>query len=126
MTVLLQLWVVPASVERAVLAFPEVEPLAGQAIVWGVCAIVCWQAIAVLALRLVWRTGEITEVVSARRWLYAVIGCLLTFSGLVVSAFVALNEQGYAPPGVMLGLMGGGLLTLIAAGVLALVVESGS
>lgn len=125
LSVLLQVWVVPAAVERAVSTFPEVQPLAVPAVVWGVCAIMCWQAIVVLGMWRVRRTGELTEGVSARGWLYAVIGCLLAFFGLVffglvASAFVVLNERGYTPPGVMLGLIGGGLIALIAAGSLAL------
>jgi hypothetical protein len=125
LSVLLQVWVVPAAVERAVSTFPEVQPLAVPAVVWGVCAIMCWQAIVVLGMWRVRRTGELTEDVSARGWLYAVISCLLIFFGLVASAFVALNERGYTPPGVMLGLIGGGLIALIAAGSLALRFGSG-
>jgi hypothetical protein len=42
------------------------------------------------------------------------VGCLLAFIVLVVSAFIALNLMDYATPGVMFGLIGGGLMALIA------------
>ncbi|MDQ0755937.1 DUF2975 domain-containing protein [Arthrobacter sp. B3I4] len=120
LSVLVQVWALPAAVERAVSLFPEVRPLAVPALVWGACAIVCWQAIAVIGLLLVRLSREHRVDSSAHKWLGAVIGCLLAFVALVVTAFIALNETGYTSPGVMLGLFAGGLVALIAAGSLAL------
>lgn len=121
LSVLVQVRVVPAAVERAVSLFPEVRPLAAPAIVWGVCAIVCWQAIAVIGLQVVRLAREHRADLSTPKWLGAVIGCLLSFVALVALAFIALNVTGYTPPGVMLGLFAGGLIALIAAGSLALI-----
>ena len=47
-------------------------------------------------------------------WLRAIIGCLVAFFVLIVSAFVSLNLMGYTPPGVMLGLFIVGALALVA------------
>lgn len=120
LSALAQVWVLPAAVARAVSLFPEVRPLAVPALVWGACAIICWQAIALIGLLLVRRSRERRADLSTRKWLGAVIGCLLAFVALIVTAFIALNETGYASPGVMLGLLAGGLVALMAAGSLAL------
>ncbi|WP_354186348.1 DUF2975 domain-containing protein [Arthrobacter sp. UYCu712] len=84
------------------------------AIVWGICAIACWQAIAVIGLRLVVRASDHRFDSSANKWLGAVVDCLFVFIVLVVAAFIALNVLGYTTPGVMLGLLAGGLVALIA------------
>lgn len=120
MTVFAQVWIFPAAVERVVAVFPEVEPLTVPAIVWGICAIACWQAIAVIALRLVMRARDHIVDSSASKWLRAMVGCLLAFIVLVVAAFIALNVLGYTTPGVMLGLIAGGFSALIAATTLVL------
>jgi hypothetical protein len=57
--------------------------------------------------------------VSAYGWLRAIVGFLLAFFALVVTAFVALNVMGYTTPGVIYGLIGAGLIALIASGSLA-------
>ena len=124
LSVVVQVWVWPAAVERTVSLFPEVGPLAGQAILWGVCAVLCWQVIAVIGLELVRRALGNRADSSTRRWIGAVIGCLLVFAALVTVAFIALNERGYTPPGVMLGLVTGGLIALISAGALAVFLGS--
>jgi hypothetical protein len=120
LSVVVQVWVLPAAVARAVSLFPEVRTLTVPAIVWGICAIACWQAIAVIGLHLVHRAREHRADSSTYKWLRAVIGCLLAFIALVTSAFIALNGMGYTPPGVMLGLLAGGLIALVAVGSLVL------
>ncbi len=124
LSVVVQVWVWPAAVERTVSLFPEVGSLAGQAILWGVCAVLCWQVIAVIGLELVRRALGNRADSSIRRWIGAVIGCLLVFAALVTVAFIALNERGYTPPGVMLGLVTAGLIALISAGALAVFLGS--
>jgi len=123
--VLVQVWLLPAAVGRAVALFPEAAPLAAPALIWGVCAIACWQAIAVGGLRLVhlprWPQAE----ASTRQWVFGVIGCLLAFVVLDGLAFARLNEAGYTPPGLMLGLIASGLISLVAAAELALFLASG-
>ena len=49
---------------------------------------------------------------SSYGWLRAMVGCMVAFIVLVVSAFIALSVMGYATP-VMLGLIAGGLVALI-------------
>lgn len=120
LSVVVQVWVLPGAVERAVSLFPEVSTLAGPAILWGVCAVLCWQVIAVIGLQQVRRVLESRPGSSSTRWIGAMIGCLLVFTALVVLAFIELNDAGYTSPGVMLGLIAGGLLALISAGALAL------
>ncbi|WP_018763264.1 DUF2975 domain-containing protein [Arthrobacter sp. 135MFCol5.1] len=124
LSVVVQVWVWPAAVERTVSLFPEVGSLARQAILWGVCAVLCWQVIAVIGLELVRRALGNRADSSIRRWIGAVIGCLLVFAALVTVAFIALNERGYTPPGVMLGLVTAGLIALISAGALAVFLGS--
>lgn len=114
-SVFAQVWIVPSAVERAVADFPEVRPLAVPAILWGICAIACWQAIAVVGLRLAVGSRDKRFDSSASKSLGAVIGSLLVFIVLVVAAFIALNVLGYTTPGVMLGLLAGGLTASIAA-----------
>lgn len=124
LSVMVQVWVLPAAVERAVSLFPEVSPLAVPAILWGVCVVLCWQAIAVIGLQQVRRSLENRVDSSTHRWIGAMIGCLLVFAALVLFAFIELNEAGYTPPGVMLGLVTGGLMALISAAALALFLGS--
>lgn len=109
-----QVWVLPTEVGKVIDVFPEVQPLAVPSVVWGVLAIVCWQGVAVIGLRLVALARDHKFAASAKGWILAIIGCLLAFIVLVVSAFVALIMMGYATPGVMLGLMGGGILAVVA------------
>lgn len=115
LSVFAQVWILPSAVESVVAVFPEVEPLTVPAIVWGICAIACWQAIAVIGLRLVIRARDHGFDSSANKWLRAMVGCLLAFIVVVVAAFIALNVLGYTTPGVMLGLIAGGFSALIAA-----------
>lgn len=124
LSVVVQVWAWPAAMERTVSLFPEVRPLAAQATLWGVCAVLCWQVIAVIGLELVRRALEHRADSSTRRWLGAVIGCLLVFAALVIAAFIVLNERGYTPPGAMIGLFTGGLIALISAGALSVFLAS--
>ena len=118
-SVVTQVWAFPAMVQRIATTFPEVEPLVAPGIAWGVIAIACWQAIAVIGLRLVVISRDHRLNASDYGWLRAIIGCLLAFVVLVASAFIALSVMGYSTP-AMLGLIGAGLLALIAAGGLGL------
>ncbi|MFM9431910.1 small-conductance mechanosensitive channel [Arthrobacter sp. MP_2.3] len=118
---LTQAWVLPAAVERVVAVFPEVKPLAVPAIAWGILAIACWQAPAGIGVWLVLRARHHGFDKLSYDWLRVAVGCLLAFIALVVSAVAALSGLGYATPGVMFGLIAGGLVVLIAAGGLVLV-----
>ncbi|QDY91068.1 DUF2975 domain-containing protein [Arthrobacter sp. UKPF54-2] len=119
LSVVVQAWVLPAAVERAVTLFPEVRPLTVPAIVWGVCSIACWQAIAVIAVQLLRRRRDGRSGIAPGKLLAAAGGCLAAFVALVVAAFVALNRLGHTPPGVMLGLLAAGFTALITLGTLA-------
>lgn len=123
-SVVLQVLVLPAAVNRAVLLFPEVRPLADQAIIWGACAVFCWQVIAVIGLLRVRRGLKDREGSSTHGWIGGMIGCLLVFAALDLVAFIELSEAGYTPPVVMLGLVTGGLMALISAAGLALLLGS--
>ena len=124
LSVLVQVWLFPAAVEGAVSLFPEVGPLAAPAILWGLCAVLCWQGIAAIGLQLLRRALDPRAGSSSHRWIGAVLGCLLAFAALVAFAFIALNEMGYTPPWVMFGLISGGLTAVISAGALALFLGS--
>jgi len=117
-SIALQVRVLPHEVGLIATTFPEVEPLVVPSIVWGVIAIACWQAIAVIALRLIALArhpgSDHERGGSARGWVRAIVGCLVAFLALVVSAFIALSVMGYTTPGVMLGLIGAGIIALIA------------
>jgi hypothetical protein len=107
-----QVWALPHEVHALVSVFPEVKPLAVPSIIWGVAAIACWQAVAVIGLRLVILVRDHRFDSSSYGWLRAIVRCLLTFIVLVVSAFIALSVMGYSPP-VMVGLIAAGLGALI-------------
>ena len=119
LSVFTQVWVLPSAVENVAAVFPEVKPLAVPSVIWGVIAIACWQAVAVIGLRLVMLARDHRFDASAYGWLWAMVGCLLAFIVLVTSAFIALSVMGYSTP-AMLGLIAGGLLAAIAAGSLVL------
>jgi hypothetical protein len=108
-------WVLPSEVEHLVALFPEVEPLAAPSVIWGVIAIACWQAVAVMGVPLAIRARDRKLSPAAYGWLRAMVCCLLAFIVLVVAAFITLSVMEYATPGVMLGLIGGGLIALIVA-----------
>ncbi|MDQ1597305.1 MAG: hypothetical protein QOI70_729 [Microbacteriaceae bacterium] len=120
LSVFTQVWALPAEVGRVVAVFPEVKPLAVPSVIWGVIAIACWQAVGVIGLRIAVLARDRRFDASAYGWLRAMVGCLLVFIVLIVSAFIALNVMGYTTPGVMLGLIGGGLIALVAVGSLVL------
>ena len=122
-SVFTQVWALPAAAASVVAVFPEVSLLLVSGVTWGVLAIACWQAVAVIGLRLVVLARSHRFGAASYAWLIAMIGCLIAFLVLVVSAFIALNVMGYTTPGVMLGLIGGGLLALITIGSLAFVLR---
>lgn len=94
-----EVWVLPNGVERTATAFPEVEPLTGLALVWGVVAITCCQAILVIALRLLALARDRERFrSSAYRWIRAVVGCLLFLVAWIVAAIVLLSVNGYSSP----------------------------
>ncbi|WP_255579375.1 DUF2975 domain-containing protein [Cryobacterium sp. PAMC25264] len=113
--VLVQVWVLPAAVATVVATFPVVTPIALPGVIWGVLAIACWQAIAVIGLRLVALAKAHRLEGALRGWLRAIVGCLLVFVLLVAAAVIALNVLEYATPGLMFALLGSGLLAVVAA-----------
>ena len=113
-SVALQVWVLPSGVQSVVDVFPEVEWLAVPSIVWGVSAIACWQAIAVILLRIVLLIRADKFVVATSPWPGAIVGYLSVFLVLVVGAFVAINVMGYTTPGVYYGLVAAGLVAIAA------------
>ncbi|TDW28708.1 DUF2975 domain-containing protein [Cryobacterium psychrophilum] len=114
-SVFTQLWLLPHAAASVVAVFPEVEPLQVPSVIWGVAAIACWQAVAGIALRVVVLVRDDRFDASADGWLRAMLGCLLAFIGLAVFAIIALNMMGYTTPGVMYGVIAGGLMALIMA-----------
>jgi uncharacterized RDD family membrane protein YckC len=70
--------------------------------------------VALIGLHLVALARDHKFEASAKAWILAIISCLLTFIVLVLSAFIALITMDYATPGVMLGLIGGGILAMVA------------
>ncbi len=120
LSVFVQLRAFPASVDRVVAMFPEVHALALPAVLWGVAAIACWQAVGVIGLRLLIRAPRYGLDASAIRALRAMVVCLLVFIVLVGSAFTALNVMDYTTPGLMFGLIAVGLVALMVAGSLVL------
>jgi hypothetical protein len=125
LSVFAQVWILPFALGRVVAVFPEVELLRVPAIVWGSCAIACWQAIGAIGLRLVIGARDHRFDSFANKWLRAMVGFLLAFLVLIVAAFIALNVLAYTPPGVMLGLIAGGLIALIAGSSLVLFLGTG-
>ncbi|WP_253905296.1 DUF2975 domain-containing protein [Arthrobacter sp. H14] len=124
LSVMVQAWLLPSAVESVTAVFPEVELLTVPGIMWGVLAIACWQAVAVIGLRLALLSRDGLFDASTDGWLRAMVGFLSAFVVLVVSAFIALSVMGYATPGVMLGLIGGGIIAVIAVGALVLFIAN--
>lgn len=118
--VYLQVWGVPSEVRAIARIFPEVEPIVVPSIIWGAVAIACWQAVAVLGLRVTAFARHDEFVSSVLPALRAMAVCLVVFFVLVALAFIALIIMGYSTPGVMLGLLAAGLITLCAASALGL------
>jgi Protein of unknown function (DUF2975) len=112
LSVFTQMWVLPSEVERVAATFPAVEPLSAPSVIWGVVAIGCWQAIAVIGLRLVVLARDHRFDSSSYGLLRAIVGCLVAFVVLVTSAFIALSVMGYTTP-VMLGLIACGVVALL-------------
>lgn len=120
LSVVIQVWALPATVKSVIEVFPEVTLLAVPAIIWGVLAVGCWQGVAVIGLRLVVLARNQEFDASAYGWLRASMGFLIAFIVLAVSAFIALSVLGYATPGAMLGLIASGLAALVITGALGL------
>lgn len=112
LSVFTQVWVLPSEVERVAAMFPAVEPLSAPSVIWGVVAIGCWQAIAVIGLRLVVLARDHRFDSSSYGLMRAIIGCLVAFVVLVTSAFITLSVMGYTTP-VMLGLIVCGVVALL-------------
>jgi hypothetical protein len=128
LSLLLQIWVLPQSVQAIATTFPEVQSLVVPGIIWGVAAIVCLQAIVVVGLRMVRRVrgaGASTSTIKKTiyRSLWIVVCCLLAFLALVIAAYATLAVLGYSTP-LMLWLLAAGILTAAAASALALFLGS--
>lgn len=120
LSVLTQVWALPSAVRRAVEAFPEVQPIAVTSVVGGVIAIACLQAAGVIGLRTLWLARAHRPDPYFYRWLWAIVALLAAFTALTVIAFIALSSMGYLTPGVMLGLIAAGLISLVAAAAIGL------
>jgi hypothetical protein len=119
LSVFAQAWGLPATVLNVAATFPEVQPIVIPSIIWGIVAIACWQAVAVIGLRIAALARDRTFNASAYGLLRAAIGCLITYIVLAVFAHAALTVLGWATAGVVLGLFGSGLLALSIVGSLA-------
>lgn len=119
-SLLLQAWALPAWVARVVAQFPEVEHVATPAVVWGVVATACGQAVLLAGLRLVALARRGVPAVEAARWWRVVLGGLLAYVLLAAAAFLRLQALGYATPGLMLALLVTGATAAVGAGVVHL------
>lgn len=118
-SVIAQLRLLPDAVASVVTTFPETEPLTVPAITWGVLAIACGQSVAIVGCRLAFLASDRAPKALRRTWLQAMVGCLLAFLVLVVTAYIALTIMTYTTPGVMYGLIFLGILAAIATAALA-------
>ncbi|MFK4834329.1 DUF2975 domain-containing protein [Microbacterium sp. ZW T2_14] len=117
LSVIGELWVLPSEIDRVTTTFPETEPHATIALLWGVAAITCCQLLLVMALRLVaLGRNESKFRASAFRWARAMVGCLLLLVALIAAAMVLLSVWGYSSPlSFLLGIAGGIALTAAVA-----------
>jgi len=122
--VAVQLWWVPNVVDAVASTFPEVLPIVSPAIIWGAMAIACLQAILAIVFWRVLRNDRQKIDPASRGWLRAIMGCLVVFLALVVTAFVALNVMSYTTPAVMYGLLLVGIAAAAAGVVLARLVPA--
>lgn len=114
-SVVAQVWMLPAVVRDVAGTFPETEPLVGPAIVWGAVAIACLQAAGVLALRIIGLSAAGRFGPPRFRLLWGVVACLVVFVALVATAVWVLTALQYATPGVMLTLLAAGVAAAVAA-----------
>lgn len=112
-TVLGQLYV-PRVVESVQRAFPEVEPIATFSVVGAIFALMCWQGIALIGLKLVSLSRRAKLNREARPWVQGILVLLIVFLVLTVGAFILLNMMGFANPGAILILLGAGLVVTIS------------
>lgn len=122
--VLAQVWFIPALTARVIDTFPEVAFLRLPAIVWGAIAIGCWEAVALIGIRLILLAADGRSDSPRYRWMKRMTACLLAYVALVVAAFIAVSALGFMTAGLMLGLVVTGTLTAVAAGALSLFIAS--
>ena len=116
----LQLAFLPTEVEALKAAFPVVAPISTLAIIWGEVAIACWEAMALICLPLIFLSQNHRLPESFFRLLKVILGLLFTYILLAVAALVALVAMEFTTPGVMLGLIGTCLISLILFSALGL------
>jgi hypothetical protein len=121
-----QVWWVPNVVDAVASTFPEVSPIVSPAIVWAALTVACLQAILAIVFWHVLRNNRQKTDPTSRGWLRAIMGCLVAFLALVVTAFVALNVMSFTTPGAMYGLLLLGAAAAAAVVVLARLVPAGS
>lgn len=119
-SVALQVWALPAAANAVVAVFPEVQPIVVPSIIWGVIAIACWQAAAIIGLRITVLARNHKFDASAYGLLRAIIWILVSYVAQAVAAVIALNVLGWATPGVIYGLFVSGLLALVIVGAVVL------
>lgn len=116
-TLVCELWLLPATVERTVEMYPETEPIRISGIIWGVLVLTAFQGILVALLVATQRIATAKAFLDGAlvRWL---VGLLIALVVLAVTAFAVLAILGFLAPAAILGL----LLLTIAATIAALAV----
>lgn len=120
LSVATQVWAFPSAVRHIAEIFPEIQPIEGTSVVWGVIAIAFLQAVAVVCLQIIRLARVNKSNESIYRWLWVVAAMLVAFAVLTGVALIMLNALDFLAPGVMLGLIAAGLSASITAGAIAL------
>jgi len=109
----LQVRVLPDTVNATAATFPEVAPLVPVAIAWGAAAIACLQLALIIAICHAVGTRLQPSGRPPRGWLLTIVACLIGFLALVVAAVITLIALSYTSPGVLYGLIVAALLAVV-------------
>ena len=120
LSVAAQVWAFPSAVSHFAEIFPEIQPIAGTSVVWGVIAIALLQLVALVCLQIIRLARVNKSHESIYRWLWVVAAMLAAFAVLTGVTLFMLEALDFLAPGIMLGLIGAGLSASIAAGAIAL------
>lgn len=117
-SVVTEIWLLPAIMTHLAERFPETRPYLAYGLVWSVVVFCCWQALLVLVLVAVNARRHHRAV---RTLVRAMLGLLVAIVLLAIVGFVALTLLAFATPGAVLAL--GAMAFVGALGIVVLCVR---
>ncbi|WP_460737336.1 hypothetical protein [Microbacterium neimengense] len=120
-SVVAEIWLLPAMTTQLVERFPEVRRYLAHGLAWSVLVFSCWQALLVLVLLAV---NARRNHRAARALVRAMLSLLVAIVLLAIVGFVALVLLAFATPGAVLAL--GAMALVGAVGIVILWVHGSS